>query len=166
MSGIDAAMQANRHAIEELASAGERCADAWTTPTAPGKWSPSQVVEHVARALEESAKAVRGEPSRLPVLPGFLRPLVRKFFLERVVKTGRMGKAKTNKAMDPQAGPATPAEGRQRLEDAMAAYDAACRERAASSARFESGTFGNVSLEDYGRFQAMHTLHHREQLPA
>lgn len=166
MPDIDAVMQDNQRAVEELAAAGEQCADSWTRQPAPGKWSPSQVVEHVARALEDSAKAVRGEPSRLPTLPAFIRPLLRKFFLERVVKTGKMGKAKTNKAMDPQAGPPTPAEGRKRLEAAMASFDAACRDRATSNPRFDSGTFGSVSLEDYGRFQAMHTRHHRKQLPA
>jgi hypothetical protein len=46
----------------------------WTVPRAPGKWSPSQVVEHVARIMEESANVVSGARSKFPTLPLVLRP--------------------------------------------------------------------------------------------
>jgi hypothetical protein len=166
MSDIESVMNENRAAVEELAAASERCGATWTTPRAPGKWSPSQVVEHVARSLEDSAKSVNGQPNRLPTLPSFLRPAVRSLFLKRVLKTGRFGKARTNRAMDPVDGPATPAEGRVRLEAAMRSYEQACLQRSRTSTTFASGVFGNVSLVDYGRFQVLHTLHHRRQLPA
>jgi hypothetical protein len=166
MSEIEKVMQANRAAVEELAVASDQCAASWTTPRAPGKWSPSQVVEHVARALEESAKAVTGEPTRFPSLPFFLRPLVRTLFLKRVIRSGRFGKARTNRAMDPIDGPPTPAEGRMRLEGAVRAYHEACLTRAKSGDTFDSTIFGTVSLVDYGRFQVLHTRHHRRQLPA
>ena len=39
------------------------CLDA---PRAPGKWSPSQIIEHVARSLEESANMAAGRPSKFP----------------------------------------------------------------------------------------------------
>ena len=53
---------------------------------APGKWSPSQVVEHVGLVLEESANVVSGTPSKFPTLPAFVRPMVRRLLFNRVLK--------------------------------------------------------------------------------
>lgn len=163
---LDDAMQENRAAVAELAQAAIACAPVWTVPRAPGKWSPSQVVEHVAMALEESARAVRGEPTRFPRFPRFLRAIARVAFFQQVLRRGRFGRGKTNKAMDPPSGPATPADARARLEGALRAYDAANREAARTRDTFESTIFGTVPLVDYARFQALHTRHHRRQLPA
>ena len=162
---MDEALRENHAAVEEMASACERCTESWLTPSAPGKWSPSQVVEHVAMALEESAKALHGRPTRFPKFPAFLRPLVRAGFFQPVLKKGKFGKAKTNRAMDPAVGPATPAEGRVRLEQAMRAYEEACRDCSRTSPTFNHTIFGTITVVDYARFQAMHTRHHRRQLP-
>jgi hypothetical protein len=48
MPEIDTALDASKDAIEQLVIAGERTKTAWTSARAPGKWSPSQIVEHVA----------------------------------------------------------------------------------------------------------------------
>ena len=66
-------LAANRGAVIELVAAAERSATTWTTPCAPGKWSPSQVVEHVARGLEEAANVVSGAPS-ISMPPRFPAP--------------------------------------------------------------------------------------------
>jgi hypothetical protein len=54
MADVNDVLAANRAAVIDVVVAAERSAATWTTPRAPGKWSPSQVVEHVARSLEES----------------------------------------------------------------------------------------------------------------
>ena len=64
MAEIDTALGANRHAVDQLIRAGEQSGAAWSTPRAPGKWSPSQIVEHVARGLEEAANIADGRPSK------------------------------------------------------------------------------------------------------
>jgi hypothetical protein len=69
MADIDMALNASNDAIEQLMIAGERTRTTWTSPRAPGKWSPSQIVEHVARSLEESANMAAGRPSKFPKLP-------------------------------------------------------------------------------------------------
>ena len=76
MADVDAALAAARAAVHELTTAAEKCAAVWSAPRAPGKWSPSQVVEHVARAFEESAHVVSGSPSKFPTFPVVLRPIV------------------------------------------------------------------------------------------
>jgi hypothetical protein len=164
MSGLESAHAANRAAVNELIGAAESAEATWTTPRAPGKWSPSQVVEHVARALEESANVVSGRPSRFPSFPGFLRPVVRTVFFNRVLKTGRFPKARTNKAMDPAAGPLTPADGRVRLLAALAQYERECNALPNGDGTIESKIFGLVSIQDYTRFQELHTRHHLKQM--
>jgi hypothetical protein len=59
---IKTALEASKDAIEQMILAGERTNTAWTSPRAPGKWSPSQIAEHVARSLEESANMAAGRP--------------------------------------------------------------------------------------------------------
>jgi hypothetical protein len=115
MSDINRALAASKQAIEQLIATGERCGLAWAAPRAPGKWSPSQIAEHVARSLEESANMAAGRPSKFPRLPGVVHPLVRGLLFKRVLRKGAFPKAKTNKAMNPVSGPATAAEGRARL---------------------------------------------------
>ena len=165
MAGVNDALASNRDAVLELVAAAERSAATWTTPRAPGKWSPSQVVEHATRGFEEAAKGVSGAPSSIPMPPAFLRPLLR-FFFKRVLKKGIFPKGfKAHKAMNPASGPATPAEARVRLERALARFDQECRRRVASGQHVVSTGFGTVSIDDFVRYSALHTRHHCQQMP-
>ncbi|MBY0495007.1 MAG: DUF1569 domain-containing protein [Cyanobacteria bacterium] len=158
---LPSALAESRAALQKLVAAGEKCGTSWTTPRAPGKWSPSQIVEHVARVLEESGKTIKGEPSAFPGLPPFLRPLIRGLFFNRILKKNRFINGRTNRALNPIAGPPTPAEGRTRLQRAHDAFERACKD---SPPRFVHGVFGDISTTEYARFQALHTLHHAEQV--
>lgn len=164
MTDIAAALAGNRAAVDDLVRAAAACGDAWTTPRAPGKWSPAQVVEHVAMSLEEGADVVAGRPSKLPTVPALLRPLA-KLFLRRVISTGILPKSRTSYGMDPSSGPATPAEARPRLETALDAFAKACEARSASGRPVRSPAFGTVRVEEYARFVEAHTRHHTRQLP-
>ena len=164
MADVNDVLAANRAAVIDLVAAAERSATTWTTPCAPGKWSPSQVVEHVAGGLEEAANVVSGAPS-IPMPPAFLRPLARLYF-NRILKKGVFPKGwKAAKALNPTSGPATPAQARVRLEGALARFDQECRRRVASGQHAVNTGFGMVSVEDYARFSAMHTRHHCRQMP-
>jgi DinB family protein len=165
MAGIDTALQDAHDAAAEFLAAAEGSRSSWTSPRAPGKWSPCQTVEHVARALEESANVVSGAPSKFPTLPGVLRPVMRTVFFRRILARQAFPKAKTSKAFDPAGGPGSPTEARARLEGALARFDQACRARVASGRLVASKIFGDVSVEDFARFQALHIRHHRRQMP-
>jgi DinB family protein len=164
MTDIDIALAGSKDAIEQMIVAGERTGSAWTTPRAPGKWSPSQIVEHVARSLEESANMAAGRPSKFPTLPAVIRPVVRSLLFNRVLRNAAFPKAKTNKAMDPVSGPATPAEGRARLDTAHQKFEEACRQIASHDGRIRTTIFGVVSVRDYVRFMEIHTRHHNKQM--
>ena len=164
MADVNDVLAANRTAVLDLVAAAERSAATWTTPRAPGKWSPSQVVEHVAGGLEEAANVVSGAPS-IPMLPALLRPLARLYF-NRILKKGVFPKGwKAHKALDPATGSATPAQARARLEGALDRFDQECRKLAASGQHLVSTSFGTVSVEDLVRFSALHTRHHCKQMP-
>ncbi|HET9949582.1 MAG TPA: DUF1569 domain-containing protein [Longimicrobiales bacterium] len=164
MSELDTVLADNRAAVDELVRAAEAAHANWSTPADRGKWSPAQVVEHVARSLEEAAKLVSGKPHRLPKAPVILRPLMRLVF-HRTARTGEFPKPKTKTTpeLDPESGPATPADAKARLEAALATFERACREREGQMAFSES--FGRVQVEDYARFTAAHTRHHTRQIP-
>lgn len=162
---LEAALADHRDAVAALIAASEQCGDRWLVPSAPGKWSPSQIVEHISRALEESGHVAAGTPSKFPTLPAFVRPLVRRLFFNRVIGKRRLPKARTSRALNPAAGAETVALGRARLESTAAAFEQACRARAASSPTIDSSIFGRVSVADYALFQACHTRHHLKQLP-
>ena len=164
MADINTALAASKDAIDQLMVAGERTATAWTAPRAPGKWSPSQIVEHVARSLEESANMAAGRPSKFPKLPRVVHPIVRGLLFKRVLRKAAFPKAKTSKAMDPASGAATPAEGRVRLEAAHRKFDEACRTTASRGERIRTTIFGAVPVEDYIRFMELHTRHHGKQM--
>ena len=166
MADVNDVLAANRAAVLDLVAAAERSAATWTTPRAPGKWSPSQVVEHIARGLEEGANVVSGAPSpSIPMPPAFLR-LVARLFFYRILKKDAFPKGwKAHKAFDPTSGPATPAEARVRLEGALARFDQECRRRAASGQHVVSSFGFTVSVEDLARYSAMHTRHHCKQMP-
>ncbi len=166
MADVAEALRQNRAAVDELLAAAEGAHAVWAQPRAPGKWSPAQLVEHVARALEQSAHMIAGQPSDFPTFPRLLRPVLRGIFFNKVLKSGRFpGGARTNKALDPATGPATPADARIRLQAALGRLEQAARSRGAGEQRVNSTIFGWVPLHDYVTFQALHTRHHRGQLP-
>ena len=164
MADIHAALAASKEAVDQLIVRGEGCGPAWIAPRAPGKWSPSQIVEHVARSLEESANMAAGRPTKFPKLPAVVHPLVRGLLFKRVLRKGAFPKAKTNKAMDPVSGPATVAEGRARLETAYDNFAAACRDLVSHGEPMRTTIFGVVPVEDYVRFMEIHTRHHGKQM--
>ena len=164
MTEIDTALAANRDAVEQLIRAGEQSGAAWSTPRAPGKWSPSQIVEHVARGLEEGANIVAGRPT-LPIPPAIVR-LIARFIFKRVLRKAAFPTGfKALKALDPASGPATPAEGRIRLETAYQKFDEVCRRIAAEGGPITT-IFGSVPLQDVVRFNELHTRHHINQMAA
>ena len=165
MSDLDALLASNRAATDELIAVAQRSASKWNTPRAPGKWSPAQVTEHVARSFEEAANAVAERPTKLPTVPRFLKPVAGWMF-RRILRTGKFPKARTTKAMNPEdtpTSPANPAEARARLQSAQATFERECRARAGRT--FAHSAFGVVSVEDYVRFAELHTRHHMRQIP-
>src|SRR4029453_815855 len=166
MADIDTALAASRDAVDQMIRAGEQSGAAWNAPRAPGKWSPSQVVEHIARGLDEATNIAAGRPS-LAMPPAIVRPIVRliaRFMIKRVLRKAAFPTGfKAHKALNPASGPATPAEGRIRLETAHQKFEEACR-RSVADGRPMTTLFGSVPIQDLLRFGELHTRHHVKQM--
>ena len=165
VADVDSVLAASREAVQRLIATAASTGPAWATPPAPGKWSPSQIVEHVARSFDASTDAAASRPTAFPRLPAILHPVLR-VVLRRMLKRGVLPNGKTTKAMNPIDGPATPAAGRARLEAAHERYETACRELAARGAPMRTTMFGPVPVEDFIRFMELHTRHHHQQIGA
>jgi hypothetical protein len=105
----------------------------------------------IAESLHGSV--IAGQPSDFPTFPRLLRPVLRGIFFNKVLKGGRFpGGARTNKALDSATGPATPAEARIRLEDALGTLEQAARSRGAGEQRVNSTSLA-ARLPDYPCFR-------------
>lgn len=164
MAEIDTALAASQDAVDEMIRAGEQSGAAWNAPRAPGKWSPSQIVEHVARGLEEGANVAAGRPSQVAMLPAVVRMIGRIIFKRALRKATFPTGFKALKALNPASGPATPAEGRIRLETAHQEWEKVCRKIAADGRPMTTTGFGSVPVQDAVRFSELHTRHHTKQM--
>jgi hypothetical protein len=165
MDTLNRELHEMRTAAGDLLEACQRAGSVWSAPRAPGKWSPAQVVEHVARALDESSNTLDGLPTKFPTFPTVVRTIARTVFFNRVLKNSRFPNARTTKPMNPAFGPADVAAGRARLDAAVDRFDAACRRRLATDPMMSSTLFGRVPVADYARFQMLHIRHHQRQIP-
>jgi hypothetical protein len=138
----------------------------WDQSRAPGKWSPAQVTEHVAKAYEVNQGVLHGSwPGR--AAPRFLRPLIRFMLLNTVLKRGRFGKGgKSPGPFRPSSSPSPPEALTARLQAAAERFEtdltAAAR---GGEVAIEHPFFGRLRLTDYLRLNEIHTRHHRQQLP-
>jgi len=167
MADLDTALADNRKAVEEFITAA-RALDAqkWTTPRAPGAWTPAQIAEHLAITYEYGRKMVKGTAGG--GAPFFLRPLIRRMIVDNTLKAGRFTrKGKTVKVFEPTAAPGPQTQVLGRLNVAVSGLESDLRARAPlDRERLFSPFFGNVKSADYISLQAIHARHHRGQLPS
>jgi hypothetical protein len=111
MHDLQSTLTDNRQAVGTfLTSARAVPQSAWTQPRAPGKWSPGQVIEHVAIAYEIARAILNGTFSGRAA-PRLLRPLIRTIVFNPILKTGRFGKGvKAPAPFLPTASPASVAD--------------------------------------------------------
>jgi hypothetical protein len=139
----------------------------WSAPRAPGRWSPAELLEHLVQTHLVSGRIIRGMPVGLPVVPRLLRPLLRRFVLRGILRTGEFGRpTRTFPPFEPKQPAASPAEGRERLLEAVRGFEAEVRlATPIGDVTFEHPTFGKIAVSDYVRFQEIHIRHHLKQLP-
>jgi hypothetical protein len=121
------------------------------------------------RARRAVARGIREHGSRSPVevseaaLGDLPRPS--RAAVQASAEEGRVSKSQDEQGDGPANGPATPADGRVRLEEAHQKFDEACRQLASHGRPMRTTLFGTVPVEDYVRFTELHTRHHGKQMP-
>lgn len=169
MADLQTAITSNRRAVGAFVDAARAVSAAqWTTPRAPGKWSPSQVTEHVALAYEQSSRMVHGTFT-WPALPWYKQLLARWLGLPSMLKRGDFGKGPFKAPEFIQPGK-IPISSRLLLDRLDAAVRDLERDLVAASdarrATIDHPVFGRISLGDLLQFLSIHTNHHRPQLSA
>ena len=161
---LDEALAENRRRVEAFIAASAPLGETWTTPVRPGKWSPAEVNEHVAMSYVAAADVYATGGDAFPKLPFFLRPLLRRFVFDKVIRNGGdFGRpVKTFKALTPLERRRTPADGAIRVRDALTVFEA--KVRAHGTAQVRHTAFGTLDPAAYVMFQAYHTTHHQKQL--
>lgn len=134
----------------------------------PGKWTPAQIVEHLALALEMSAATFVARRSKEPMSR---RPTT---LLEKVAKVvafglgwfppGRKAPARTTPPLHVD-GPTADAHFRA----ALAAWEAVERDLLPTRRGdlfVKHPRLGDLTLEEWGRFHLVHARHHARQIRA
>jgi len=168
MPDVHSTIVDNRQAVEAfIATARAVPQSSWTRPPAPRKWSPAQVMEHVA-IVYEGAEAILDGTFAGRAAPKIVRPLIRRFALTPILKTGRFKPGLRAPAFfQPTSATASVDDLSARLQAAAGGFEAAVENAARQGRTFvDHPFFGRVDLADYSRLQAIHTRHHLPQLGA
>jgi hypothetical protein len=152
------------HAFVSLAS-GISQAD-WDRPAAQGKWSPGEITAHLRLTLERLREELEGGRRMRYVLPSWKRLCLRWVILRRILRTGRFpnGAPAPRETRPASSGPPQA----EALRDLVAAADelaTACRSCPTARRRLTHPYFGSLTVARFHRLLAIHTLHHRAQLP-
>jgi DinB family protein len=141
--------------------------EAWSRPVGEGKWSPGQIAEHLALALELVRQDLDQRSRMRFVLPAWKRLLARRLYLPRLLKTGRFpAGARAPREIRPSPSPARREETLERLRRAANEIEMACASNPrASSRKLAHPYFGALAAPAFLRLLAWHTHHHRAQLP-
>ena len=170
MSDLEARLADNRTAIEEfISSARALDTSAWSTPRAAGAWSPAQIAEHLAVVYEYNRSVVTGTaPWPIPrLLRPILQPLARRIVVDNTLKAGRFTrKGRAPGFFQPTASPPPSTEVLARLDNAVRGLERDIRSRPFDTRdTLAHPIFGTLPMNDWLRLQAIHTRHHRAQLP-
>jgi hypothetical protein len=157
----------HRAAIREyLAAAARIPTSVWVQPPEPGKWSPAQVTEHVALAIESMRDEARGAaplPIRVPV---WRRVMIRLQFLPGILRQGTFPEgARSPREIRPSNTPALQPDLLERLTRAASDLEKAVLSPAKDPPRYLTHPyFGRLSTLRAVRFLEMHARHHLRQL--
>jgi hypothetical protein len=171
VSGRDAlaaALLENRRAHEAFVqSASGIPREAWDRPASPGKWSAGEITAHLRLALEALDRELRGEPPMRNRVPAWKRFVLRSFVLPFMLRTGRFPKGvPAPRETRPSAPQSPPAEALRHLMEALDRFETGCAAQERPRLRLTHPYFGGLTLPRFHRLLALHTRHHRAQLPS
>lgn len=166
MTEIETQIADNRAAVNEfIATARGLDAAKWIKPRAEGAWSPAQIAEHLAIIYEYNRAVVKRTAGK--GAPGFLRPLLRWFVVDRTLKAGRFTRRGRTPAIFRPTTKTAPvaADVLTRLMTAVTGLEGDIRSgHPAGRHTVAHPFFGTLQTTDWMRLQALHTRHHHDQI--
>ncbi len=167
MTDWEGAMMAHDAAVTHLVAAAQAVSpDRWAVAPAPGKWSPAEVMVHVALTYEHLTREQQGTATIPVLLPRWKAWMLRRFILPRLLAGRPLPPGvRAPREVRPGGELPDPRAAVARLESATAAWASAM----AQNHRRGGGQsihpfFGALPLPTMLRFVALHTTHHRRQL--
>lgn len=152
---------------EFVAAAAALSPEQWTMPVAPGKWSPSQIAEHVRLTYEVLANELEGHPGLRPRTSAWLRVWLRIRYLGGILRTGRFPQAaRAPREVRPGPGPFVKSVILEAVLDGAVRLETNLRSRWNDpGVAVTHHLFGRLSAAQAFRLVTVHTQHHRAQLP-
>ena len=150
-----------------IARAQDLSPEEWEAPLDAGKWSPSQIAEHLRLAYTVFSSELEGGQGLRVRVTGWKQAWVRLRFLGRILRSGQLpAGARSPREARPGDGPfdrpvtlAAIARAASQFEEALAGrWDHA-------NTRLTHHVFGRMSAKKAVRFVTVHTEHHTRQLP-
>lgn len=160
-------LRSHRAAVADFASAAAAVApEAWTRPRAEGKWSPAEVVEHLALSYAALLGELEGKTPLRVHTPLWRQWLLRLIFLPRLI-AGRPFPAgiKAPREIRPAAS-GSQQDAVERFRDLSGRFEEAAEAARARNPkpRLTHPFFGPLPLDQMVGLSAAHTRHHQRQL--
>lgn len=153
----------------EFADAAEAVApEAFAAPTAPGKWSPAQIVDHLNRAYDTLLGELAGDAGMEVRTKAWQRLLLRWTLVPKILRgAGFPAGARAPREIRPVDALADRASLLASFRDRAARFDAEIRlvHGKRPRAKLTHAYFGSAPLADAVILCARHIEHHRAQLP-
>ena len=142
-------------------------AEVWAQPAAPGKWSPAEITEHLARSYESHLTELRGGPGIRVRVKGLKLFILRWTVMPKLLRTGRFPEGVRAPS---EVAPVTPAGTREagvaRFRELAATFEGEMAGRLeVGKGRITHPFFGKLTLDQALRFVELHVRHHGRQLP-
>lgn len=159
------ALEAQRAAIDHFTERAAGVVAGWTTPRAPGAWSPAEITEHLALVFDAVTEEIKGGPGIRARFGPLRRLLFRWIALPRIVAgRGFPGGVRAVREARPVNVTASRDESLDRLLRTAERFEEAVRS-APPATRVTHPFFGRLTLPRAVRFSAAHIRHHAAQLP-
>lgn len=149
-------------------TAAELDGESWQRPRGEGKWSPAQIVEHLALTYEAALRELEGAGAMQARVGPWQQRILRWFLLPHILYHRHFPlRSRSPREIRPAERPAAePREALERLESLGERFEERLRATwEAGGGAITNPYFGSVPPLRALRFVAVHLEHHRRQLP-
>lgn len=142
--------------------------EGWALAPQPGKWSPSEIAQHLILAYEPPLAELAGGRGFVVRVPWWKRVVLRWRVLPQILERGKLPRgAPAPREARPQGGIATPQEAVRLLRERSERFAQRLAEaEALRPVRLTHAYFGRLTAPQILKMMAVHAQHHRAQFPA
>jgi len=165
--GFEQAAADHRAAIEEVARVVEgQDPAAWTRAPQPGKWSPSEIAQHLILSYAPPLAELSGGAGFAIRVPWWKRAVLRWKVLPTLLGGEFPRGAPAPREIRPKTGAADPAGAARELRESAERFARRLAEaERASRVRLTHPYFGKLTAPQLLKLLAVHAGHHRAQFP-